>query len=152
MQTKLIRAFFVIGLFTIVGSLLMAQTPETKPAPAKLASTTFDWEKLKVISTTNGVRRDVLDAPTGTLDKLHCHITTLKPGMNSGAPRRHLQEEVIVVKEGLVEATVDGRTETAGPGSVFFFAANAVTRLRNAGDTPCTYTVVNYFTPLTPRE
>ena len=33
-----------------------------------------------------------------------------------------------------MEATVDGRTQTAGPGSVFFFAANAVTRLRNAGD------------------
>ena len=118
----------------------------------KLASTVFDWEKMHVETTTNGVRRTVFDAPTTTLDKIHCHITTLNPGQNSGAPRRHLQEEVIVIKEGLVEATADGRKETVGPGSVIFFAANAVTCLRNAGDGPATYTVINYYTPLTPKN
>lgn len=132
----------------------MSSTPPTKsPAPgSKLSSTVFDWEKLAVEKTANGVRRAVLDGPTSTLDKLHVHITTLNPGQNSGEPRRHLQEEVIIVKEGLVEAHVDGRTQIGGPGSVFFFAANAVTRLRNAGDGPATYTVVYYYTPLTPRE
>ncbi len=134
---------------------VMAQTNESNPrgmhATTKLSSAIFDWEKLKVIPTTNGVRRDVLDGPTATLDKLHCHITTLNPGQTSGEPRRHLQEEVIIVKEGSVEATVDGRVQTAGPGSVIFFAANAVTRLRNAGNTPATYTVVYFLTPLTPK-
>jgi len=139
-------------VFATIGLILMAQPPESKPVPAKLASTVFDWEKMKPITTPNGVRRDVFDGPTMTLDKVHCHITTLKPGANSGEPRLHLQEEVIVIKEGLVEATVDGRTQTAGPGSVFFFAANAVTRLRNAGDGPATYTVINYYTPLTPKK
>jgi quercetin dioxygenase-like cupin family protein len=86
------------------------------------------------------------------LDKLHCHITTLNPGQTSGEPRRHLQEEVIIIKEGTIEATVDGRKETVGPGSVIFFAANAVTRLRNPGSTPATYTVVYFYTPLTPKS
>jgi quercetin dioxygenase-like cupin family protein len=117
-----------------------------------LSSTIFDWEKMHVESTSNGVRRAVFDAPTATVDKIHCHITTLNPGQNSGEPRRHLQEEVIIVKEGMVEATVDGRTETVGPGSVIFFAANAVTRLRNAGPGPATYTVVYFYTPLTPKK
>ena len=134
----------------------MAQTNETNSPgmnkTTKLPSTIFDWEKLKVTTTTNGVRRDVLDGPTATLDKLHCHITTLNPGQTSGEPRRHLQEEVIIVREGSVEATVDGRVQTVGPGSVIFFAANAVTRLRNAGSGPATYTVVYFFTPLTPKE
>jgi XRE family transcriptional regulator, regulator of sulfur utilization len=118
----------------------------------KLPSTVFDWDKMVVTPTSNGVRRALFDAPTATLDKLHCHITTLNPGENSGDPRRHLQEEVIIVKEGRVEATIDGKTQTVGPGSVFFFAANAVTRLRNAGDTPATYHVVYYYTPLTPKQ
>jgi len=131
----------------------MTQAQETKPsATANLTSTIFDWEKMKVTPTTNGVRRAVFDAPTATLDKIHCHITTLNPGASSGAPRRHLQEEVIVIKEGTVEATMDGRTQTAGPGSVIFFAANAVTSLRNVGDGPATYTVIYYFTPLTPKN
>jgi len=140
-------------VFAIIAFTLMAQETKTNsPAPAKLSSTVFDWTKMKVMPTSNGVRRDLFDAPTSTVDKLHCHITTLNPGQNSGEPRRHLQEEVIMVKEGLVEATFDGKTQTAGPGSVIFFAANAVTRLRNAGDSPATYIVLYYFTPLTPKQ
>jgi quercetin dioxygenase-like cupin family protein len=130
-----------------------AQNPNPSPKPPdKLASAVYEWEKIAAIPTPKGVRRDVFDGPTATLDKAHCHITTLNPGENSGEPRRHLQEEVVVVKDGLVEATFDGRTQTGGPGSVIFFAAGAVTRLRNAGPTPATYIVVNYYTPLTPKS
>jgi quercetin dioxygenase-like cupin family protein len=107
---------------------------------------------MEVTPTATGERRAVFDGPTATLDLMHCHITTLKPGANSGEPRLHLQEEVIIVKEGRVEAYHDGKTEVGGPGSVIFFAAHSVTRLRNAGDTPCTYIVVYYRTPLTPKE
>jgi len=121
-------------------------------ASARLLSKVYDWQTLEVTPTPDGERRMVFDGPTTTLDKLHCHITTLNPGRNSGEPRRHLQEEVLIVKEGLVEAHVDGRTQTAGPGSVLFFAANAVTRLRNAGETPATYIVIYYSTPLTPKS
>ena len=137
--------------FATLAIMLPAQTPSPAAKPAeKLASAAYDWNKLTVIPTPKGARRDVFDGPTATLDKAHCHITTLNPGENSGDPRKHLQEEIIIVKEGLVEMHIDGRTETAGPGSVFFLAANAITRLRNAGDTPATYIVVYYFTPLTP--
>jgi quercetin dioxygenase-like cupin family protein len=142
--------------FAALCSTLSAQAPESAPAApggtTKLPSTIFDWEKMQSVPTTNGVRRTLFDAPTVTLDKLHCHITTLNPGQNSGEPRRHLQEEVIIIKEGTVEASVDGRTQTVGPGSVIFFAANAVTRLRNAGTGPATYTVIYYYTPLTPKS
>ena len=138
-------------LFAIIGFNLMAQTsPTNSPAPSapeKMASTVFDWEKMHVETMPNGVRRTVFDTPTTTLEKAHCHITTLKPGANSGAPRLHLQEEIIIIKEGLVEATFDGHKQIAGPGSVIFFAANAVTCLRNAGDGPATYTVINYYPP-----
>ncbi len=137
-------------LFAVFAALITMLPADPVTAP-KLTSTTYDWEKLTAIPTPKGVRRDVFDGPTATLDKAHCHITTLNPGENSGEPRRHLQEEIIVVKEGLVEMHIDGRNQTAGPGSVFFLAANAVTALRNAGTTPATYIVVYYHTPLTPK-
>jgi mannose-6-phosphate isomerase-like protein (cupin superfamily) len=121
-------------------------------APDKLPSTICDWEKLQPVAAPNGIRRAVFEGPTVELDKLHCHITTLNPGADSGPPRLHLHEEVIIIKEGLIEATCDGRKQTVGPGSVIFFAAHATTSLRNAGSTPATYTVVYYFTPLTPRS
>jgi XRE family transcriptional regulator, regulator of sulfur utilization len=133
-----------------IGSAPAAETPA--PAPAKLPSGLYDWEKLTVTNTANGVRRAVFDGPTTTLDKIHCHITTLNPGQRSGEPRKHLQEEVIIVKEGLVEANFDGTAKVGGPGSVIFFAAGATTFLRNAGTTPATYIVLYYYTPLTPKS
>lgn len=120
--------------------------------PAKLLSDLYSWEKMAVTPTAKGVRRAVFDGPTATVDKMHCHITTLNPGEKSGEPSKHLQEEVIVVKEGSVEANWDGKSKIGGPGSVIFFAAGATTFLRNAGTTPCTYVVIYYYTPLTPKS
>ena len=136
----------------LCAAFAMSAADSAKASATKLTSKVYDWQQLVPTPTANGVRRDVFDDPTTTLDKMHCHITTLNPGKDSGEPRKHLQEEVLIVKEGLVEAHIDGKTQTAGPGSVFFFAANAVTRLRNAGDTPCTYIVIYYYTPLTPKS
>jgi quercetin dioxygenase-like cupin family protein len=137
--------------------LVLAGTSFAKPpepsaaAPAQLVSTVFDWAALKVETKPNGSRRAVLDGPTATLDRLHTHITTLNPGERSGEPRKHLQEEVIIIKEGTIEAHFDGQMRTASAGSVIFFASNAVTFLKNPGKTPATYYVVYYYTPLTPK-
>ncbi len=131
----------------------MAQTNSLAPAsPEKLTSAVYQWEKMKPVAVTNGVRRAVFDGATATVDKLHCHISTLNPGEVSGEPRLHLQEEVIIVKEGTIEAFHDGKTEIAPAGSVIFFASHATTRLRNPGKVPATYTVVYYLTPLTPKK
>jgi mannose-6-phosphate isomerase-like protein (cupin superfamily) len=147
------KKFLYSIVLAVLGFTLIAQVTETKPAaPAKLSSTIFDWEKMQVVPTTNGVRRTLFDAPTATLDKLNCHITTLNPGQVSGAPRLHLQEEVIIVKEGTIEATYDGHSQTVGPGSIIFFASHATTCLRNSGKVPATYTVIYYYTPLTPKS
>jgi len=126
-------------------------TMTAKTTETPLVSAAYEWTKLAVTPTPTGERRAVFEGPTASLDKLHCHSSTLNVGMTSGEPRKHLQEEVIIIKEGLVEASVDGKLTTVGPGSILFMAANAVTRLRNAGDTPCTYIVVYYYTARTPK-
>jgi quercetin dioxygenase-like cupin family protein len=149
------KSFPLLTLLLCPFAMLTAQNssnPVASKSSAPLSSKVYDWDKLTAVPTPNGERRDVFDGATSTLDQAHCHITTLKPGANSGEPRRHLQEEIIIVKEGRVEMSIDGRLETAGPGSVFFLASNAVTRLRNAGDTPATYYVVYYRTPRTPKS
>ena len=144
-----------LALITLC-SALSAQTPTNSPAipsdQPKLKSAIYDWDKMQPTTVSNGVRRLVFDGPTTTLDKINCHITTLNPGQQSGEPRLHVQEEVVIVKEGTVEAMYDGHSETVGPGSVIFFASGATTRLRNPGKVPCTYTVIYYYTPLTPKK
>jgi quercetin dioxygenase-like cupin family protein len=117
-----------------------------------LASGVFHVDKLVATPTPVGVRREAFDAPTATVDKTHCHITTLNVGASSGTPRKHLQEEIIIIKEGSVEANWDGQSRVANAGDIIFFAANAVTHLRNVGTTPATYYVIYYFTPRTAKE
>lgn len=145
-----------LAVFAVVAALCVpvrAQSPEGAKVPAApLPSAVFEWAKLVAAAIPNGERRQVLDGATATLDNLHCHITTLKKGAVSGEPRLHLMEEVIIIKEGVVEASIDGRLETAGPGSVLYFASRAVTRLRNAGDGPATYYVISFVTPATPKS
>lgn len=140
-------------LAALVAFLPALSAQPAAPTPtAPLASAVFNLDELEVVPTQVGVRRPVLHGPTTTLDQLHVHITTLNPGEKSGEPRLHLQEEVIIVKEGTVEVHCDGRTTTARAGAVIFFAARATTALRNIGTTPATYTVVYYYTPLTPKS
>jgi mannose-6-phosphate isomerase-like protein (cupin superfamily) len=147
------KTFLCLVISVMLGHTLMAQTnsPATV-AHGKLTFAVYDWNKMTPVAVTNGVRRAVFDGSTATLDHLHCHITTLNPGQVSGPPRLHLQEEVIIVKEGAVEAVSDGKVEIASAGSVIFFQSHAVTQLRNPFKDPATYTVVYYLTPLAPKS
>jgi len=142
-----------LALSAAVIGALYAQAPTAPKTPAaKLVSAVYEWDQLQPSPLPTGVRRAVFDGPTTTLDRVHCHISTLNPGERSGQPLKHLQEEIVIVKEGTLEANYDGTAKTAGPGSVIFLASGATTFLRNPGKVPVTYTVINYFTPLTPKN
>ncbi len=119
------------------------------PAPAKpvMGSMAFDWEKLVVKPSAAGASRKVCQAPTATLDELECHITTLNKGNTAHPPHRHADEELLIVKEGTVEALVAGEWVKLGPGSVIFQAAHIDHAIRNAGETPATYHVIKWNSP-----
>jgi len=135
---------------------LTAKVPKERAAdsaPAgSLRSAVFEWKDLKVTPTKTGEKRSICNAPTVTLLKLEAHVSSLKPGMAAHAAHRHPDEEVVIVKEGFVEATVNGKSERVGPGGVILFASNDEHGLRNAGDTTATYYVVRMTTPETPKK
>jgi XRE family transcriptional regulator, regulator of sulfur utilization len=124
------------------------------PAGNKMASAVITWDEIqaRIKPTKTGQRREVFDAPTPTLDRFHCHITTLNPGENTGALHRHPQEEIVIVKEGTLEINIDGKKQTAGPGSMIFYAVNENENMTNVGKTPATYYVLQWYTALTPKE
>jgi quercetin dioxygenase-like cupin family protein len=120
--------------------------------PGLMTSSVFDWEKIPVKETPTGASRDFFKAPTATLDQLECHVTTVKPGQASHAAHAHPEEELIIVKEGLIESTQNGEVKRAGPGSIIFESSNQLHGLRNAGTTPATYFVVKWFSPGTLKK
>ncbi|MEY2878902.1 MAG: hypothetical protein RLZZ15_1282, partial [Verrucomicrobiota bacterium] len=119
--------------------------------PGKLVSTIFDWAKLEAKPTKTGARREVVNSPTNTCTNFECHITTLNPGETPHAAHRHPDEEIVIVKEGVMEVTIDGVTKRGGPGSIFFYGSNAEHGMKNVGGTPATYHVVRIVTEATPK-
>ncbi len=145
-HVRALASFLAFGL--VAASLRAADAGRASSRP-KLGSTVFVWEDLKARPTPLGERRDVANHPTDTLSVFECHITTLNPGKASHAPHRHPQEELIIVKEGTLEVHIEGRTQRAGAGSVFFYASNDAHAVTNVGDTRATYWVVNLASPIT---
>ncbi len=115
-------------------------------SPPPLASRVFDWNQLVAAPTPVGELRAIVDAPTATFANFECHVTTLNAGEISHAPHRHSDEEIVIVKDGTLEITVNGRPLRGGAGSLFFIASNDHHGLRNAGDTPATYHVMRIAT------
>ena len=74
--------------------------------------------------------------------RLEMHETILGPGTATHAPHKHVHEEIVIVTEGLVEAYIEGKTETMEPGSVVYFASNDMHSARNIGSTPSRYYVI----------
>lgn len=126
---------------------LTAQTKSPAQPPPTMTSSVFEWEKMVAKPSKVGAARQVLRAPTPTLDELECHITTLNPGASPHEPHQHVDEELILVKEGTVESLVNGVKRKAGPGSIIFQSSNQLHAIRNVGDTPATYFVVKWNSP-----
>jgi quercetin dioxygenase-like cupin family protein len=111
-----------------------------------MQSTAFDWEKIAVKQTDVGSVRQFFRSPTVTLDELECHVTTLKPGLQSHPPHQHVNEELVIIREGTVEVLSNGEWKKVGPGSVVFNASNQLHALKNVGTTPAVYHVINWKT------
>jgi XRE family transcriptional regulator, regulator of sulfur utilization len=133
----------IVAILSVSATLtLVAAMPR-----AVLPSTAFDWDSVPVRQTEYGASRQVVRSPTATLDELEIHITTLNPGQTSHAPHQHPNEELLIVKEGTVEALVSGEWKKLGVGSVIFQASNQLHGIRNVGGGPATYHVVNWSSP-----
>ena len=97
------------------GVAVATQTRGTQTSEQHLLmkSALFTWESVPEQPTEQGGRRGVFAAPTATLDELEYHTTMLKPGASPHAPHTHKNEELIIVKEGAVEAYVNGEWKPA---------------------------------------
>ena len=129
--------------------ILTAGLPVRAQAPAPLGSTVCDWDALVPQPTPVGMIRRLFDGPAETLERLEMHVTTLNPGHDSHPPHHHPQEELILIKEGTVEFSINGRQEKVGAGSLVFAASHDRHNLSNFSDRPATYYVINFYTAAT---
>ena len=139
------RRDLVVALIAVAVTISIATLVRSEAS--LMGSSVFDWSTIPAKPTKTGSSRQFFRAPTATLDELECHVTTLNPGESPHPPHQHPDEELIILKEGTVEALVNGELKRVGPGSVIFQASNQLHGLKNVGDGPATYHVIRWNSP-----
>lgn len=144
--TRREMCFLLSGLLPVasemraVAAKLRASASKDNPLP----SGSFEFDKLPLhISNNNAQVRNILRGKLATGEGLEMHETTLPPG---GAPtattHHHKHSEMWLMREGIIELTVNGKSYRLGPGSVGFAASNEEHGIKNVGATPATYFLV----------
>jgi quercetin dioxygenase-like cupin family protein len=141
----IVVGLIAIGLTVCIVNIAHTETPI-------MQSSVFDWNRIVEKKTDVGSVRQFFRTPTVTLDELECHVTTLNPGQMSHPPHKHINEELVIVREGTVEVLSNGEMKRVGPGSVIFNASNQLHSLKNVGTVPATYHVINWTSPGTLKK
>lgn len=136
-----------LGTFSLL--LLIAVTTvgfsaQAQPKTNALTSTAIEWSSLESKTNATGSSRKFFEGSTANFESLECHASTLKPGATNHVILTRPNDEVIIVKEGTIEAYVGDKWVRVGPGSVIFNAANVSQSMRNPGDVPATYHVITF--------
>ncbi len=143
------RRDILIGL---VASVLTATAFAVATQKPVLSSAIYPWNSIPARTTASGSVRSFFSGPTPTLKDLEVHVTLLNPGQAPHPPHRHGHEELLIIKQGTVEALIGGKWQAAGPGSVIFFASNQLHGVRNAGSEPAVYHVIGWTSADTPAD
>jgi mannose-6-phosphate isomerase-like protein (cupin superfamily) len=118
------------------------QNASANPPPV-LPSKAYVWEDLPVHKEKSGMEvRSGFKGATHTGCILGLHISSLPPGQMPHPPHHHVHEEMMLIREGTVEATVSGHATRLGPGSVIYVASNEEHGLKNVGSVIAQYFVI----------
>ncbi len=140
---------------TLILSILIAGFSAQSQTQAqnleKLNTKTYLWDDLPVAKTKSGEKRQVFEGYTNTLTYFEVHVTTLDPGNAPHGSHVHADmEELIIVKEGTVEQSINGEKQILGPGSVVLACVGDDHGIRNAGDSKAEYYIIRWKTNTPP--
>jgi quercetin dioxygenase-like cupin family protein len=125
-------------LTLLSAAFLAASAKAQKSGPVTLPSKAYSFDDLVL----KGNSRAVFDGMTHTGFHVDLHETQLAPGAAPHPPHRHDHEEVVMLREGKLEATIEGNVTIVGPGSVIYAASNDLHGWKNVGDTTAHYFVI----------
>jgi mannose-6-phosphate isomerase-like protein (cupin superfamily) len=110
------------------------------------------WDTVKFLPNANGGRRNIINQETSALKNLEIHVTTLKVGLPSHASHTHADEEIILIRKGLAEESINGISYPAPDGSAVFLTNVDNHGIRNAGKADCEYYAIRWITDKTAQK
>jgi quercetin dioxygenase-like cupin family protein len=133
----LTRRDWTMLLPALLGAPIASAAPERKLLPAA----TYKFEDLPVKKTGENFGREVFDGLTHSGLQVDIHETELAPGSAPHAAHRHIHEEIVMVRQGTLEVTIEGKVSTIPPGGVVYVASNDFHGWKNVGSTRAHYFV-----------
>jgi len=107
-----------------------------------LKSATYNFHDLRPIKAADHNTYPMLKGETDKGTPIELHETELLPGAEPHPPHHHPAEELFLVRDGVVEVTIAGKSTKLPAGSAAYIASNVVHGIRNVGNRPARYFVM----------
>jgi mannose-6-phosphate isomerase-like protein (cupin superfamily) len=133
-----------VALLAVAAMSVAAEAQSTSAPSSSLAqSRVFAFDEMTVRKMANGGEsRDVVHGALSTGEVVGMHESVQPAGAEPVALHAIQHSELVMVSAGTVVFEHDGRSEKVGPGGVIFVAFGTVHRVKNVGDGPAKYFVV----------
>jgi quercetin dioxygenase-like cupin family protein len=133
-------AMLCAGVLPFVCAMAQAQTSGANPLASSRA---FLYEQMDVKTAPNGVeRRSVATGTLATGEIVQVRETMQPAGTPASGLHTIQHSEILVVEQGKLEFNHDGKTERIGPGGIIYVALGTNHFVKNAGDGPAKYVVI----------
>jgi quercetin dioxygenase-like cupin family protein len=123
----------------LLPALATAQTGAEHPA---LPSKAYRFEDLEAHKSGAITLRQILNGDTHSGYALDLHESELPAGQAPHPPHRHVHEEMLLIRDGVMEVIIEGRATRLGPGSAAYISSNQEHGYRNPGTAPVAYFVL----------
>lgn len=104
----------------------------------------INWNEVAFNELPKGGVRNFFERPSGMLQRLEMHVTTLKEGLPSHDPHTHIAEEIILMISGNIEMQLGNTMHKAAPGDVIFVTSGILHAPKNTGKGPATYYAIQW--------
>jgi mannose-6-phosphate isomerase-like protein (cupin superfamily) len=121
---------------------VLASTYMFAGAKDTLPSTIYPFDELTVRNAGDLIVRNILDGMIFEGCHISLHESDLAPHSRPHPPHRHRHEEMVLLVEGTLEFTVNGKATRAGEGSVLFAGSNDEHGIFNPESTHARYFVL----------
>src|ERR1700746_1070134 len=130
----------------LVPSLLAAQaapaTNDIEHLPV-MKTERFGFDDLPVATNGKNKQPRMFTPKTHTGFKIESHQSDIAPAEVTHPPHQHLREEMMLIREGVMELTIAGKPYRLGPGDVGVIGSNELHNAKNVGTTRAEYFICN---------
>lgn len=129
-----------LALFFLTCAAASAQQAGSNPLAS---SRVFAYDDMAPKTAANGaVGRNVFTGTLATGEAIAVHESMQPKGTVPNPAHRIQHSELIVVEQGTLEFEHDGKVESADAGSIIYVAFGTLHAVRNIGDGPAKYVVI----------